>query len=292
MSVRDYLYVDTPRVRTLLAQLSSGLPEARRSDHTRRWTDRLTGGDGPGHEEGTRDQEVRSLAELHVAMLEDDAEYAQMLLDVSEVSKKAKNWNRGRLHKALHPGSLIRVKGPTSLIYPASFAASTAAFDSFGDNSDFADDVDKVIRAMYGNHQHLTLRVFPCGEDEWECQYSGVICDPGNYLAGEKEVLFSRLGADPQEWTTLAMISRIPQRDSTPPEARFEKAMSSLEAAMDSGGEVNRKVLEKMIQETSRAMEGVGLSEAPTWPAVSVIPLAVYRAVRSSQITSELELDD
>ncbi|MFH9471223.1 hypothetical protein ACH4LT_28745 [Streptomyces clavifer] len=290
--MRDYLYVDTPRVRTLLAQLSSGLPEEKRSDHTRRWTDHLTGTEGPGHEEMTSDQEVRSLAELHVAMLEDDSEYTEMLLDVSDVSKKSKNWNRGRLHKALHPGSLIRVKGPTSVIHPASFAASVAAFDAFSEDSEFAKDVSKIVHAMYGQHQHLTLRVFPCGENEWEYQYSGVISDPGNYLAGEREVLFSRLGADPQEWTTLAMISRIPERDSTSPAVRFERAISSLQAAMGDGEEVNRLVLERMIQETSRAMEGMGLSEAPTWPAISVIPLAVYRTVRPSRITPELELDD
>lgn len=288
-SLRDYLYVDTLRVRSLLAQLASGLPETRRSDHTRRWTDSLVGADGPRHEEGMSDQEVRSLADLHVAMLEDDAEYAQMLLDVSEPSKKPKNWNRGRLHRALRPGSLIRVKGPTNIIYPASFAASAAAFDSFSDNADFSRAVEKIVHAMYGGH--LTLRVYPCGQDEWDCQYSGVISDPGNYLAGEKTVLFSRLGADPQEWTTIATISRIPERDNTPATDRFERAMSTLQATM-TDGEASRQVLEKMIQETSRAMEGIGLSEAPTWPAISVIPLAVYRTVEPSKLTPELELDD
>ncbi|MFF4861881.1 hypothetical protein ACFY3J_09105 [Streptomyces sp. NPDC001231] len=222
-------------------------------------------------------------------MLEDDAEYVQMLLDVSEVSKRPKNWNRGRLHRALRPGSLIRVKGPTSIIYPASFAASATAFDSFSDDVNFSRDVEKIVHAMYG--EHLTLRVYPCGQDEWEYQFSGVISDPGNYLAGEKTVLFSRLGADPQEWTTLATISRIPERDSTPPTARFERVMSTLQTVMGDS-EINRQVLERMIQETSRAMEGIGLSEAPTWPAISVIPLAVYRAVQPSQITAELELDD
>ncbi|MFD5547540.1 hypothetical protein ACFWJQ_12490 [Streptomyces goshikiensis] len=222
-------------------------------------------------------------------MLEDDAMYAQMLLDVSEASKKTKNWNRERIHRALHPGSLIRITGPTSIIYPAAFAASAAAFAGVNNDHDFSDNVEKIVRSMFG--EHLTLRVYPCGENEWQYQYSGVIADPGNYLAGERTALFSRLGADPQEWTTLAIISRIPVRDNTPPTTRFEMAMSTFEKAM-SAGEFNRQLFEKLIQETNRAMEGMGLSEAPTWPAVSVIPIAVYRTVRPSTITPELQLDD
>ncbi|WP_405862844.1 hypothetical protein OG407_30495 [Streptomyces sp. NBC_01515] len=288
-SVREYLYVDTARVRTLLAQLSSGLPEERNSERTRQWTVSLTGLDGPQHDESSRHQEVRSLADLHVAMLEDAAEYANILLDVTEISKKPKNWNRGRIHKALNPGSLIRITAPTSTIYPASFATSAAAFDSLSDDNTFSQDVGKIVRAMYG--EHLTLRVYPCGEEGWEYQYSGVISDPGGYLAGEKSVLFSRLGADPQTWTTVATISRVPERDHIAPTVRFEQVMATLQVALDKG-EMNRRILEKMIQEANRAMEGMGLSEAPTWPAISVIPIAVYREVKPSAITPELELDD
>lgn len=288
-SVREYLYVDTPRVRTLLAQLSSGLPEERKSEQTKKWTASLTDLGGPQHDEGVREQEVRSLADLHVAMLEEAAQYADMLLDVSEVSKKAKNWNRGRIHKALNPGSLIRVTAPTSIIYPASFAASATAMDSLSEDDSFSQDVTKIVRAMYGDH--LTLRIYPCGEDDWEYQYSGVISDPGGYLSGEKAVLFSRLGADPQEWTTIASISRVPERDHAAPTVRLERVVQTLQGVLERE-EMSRRVLEKMIQESSRAMEGMGLTEAPVWPAVAVIPIAVYRQIRPSIITPELELED
>ncbi|MGQ4360939.1 DUF6414 family protein [Streptomyces sp. SAS_272] len=288
-SVREYLYVDTPRVRTLLAQLSSGLPEERRSERTQRWNASLVGMDGPKHEEGASEQEVRSLADLHVAMLEEVAEYSQMILDVSEVSARSKNWHRGRIHKALRPGSLIRVTGPAVIVYPASFAASASAFDEFSEDKSFSVDLTKIVRSMYGDH--LTLRVYPCGEEEWECQYSGVIADPGGYLAGEKEVLFSRLGADPQEWTTVATISRIPRKDTASSESQFERIAETLQNSFTEG-QMNRRILEKMIQEASREMERMGLSEAPSWPAISVIPLAVYREIQPSSITSELKLDD
>ncbi|GGS71766.1 DUF6414 family protein [Streptomyces griseoviridis] len=288
-SVREYLYVDTPRVRTLLAQLSSGLPEERRSERTQRWNASLAGIDGPRNEEGANEQEVRSLADLHVAMLEEVAEYSQMILDVSEVSARSKNWHRGRIHKALRPSSLIRVTGPTAIVYPASFAASASAFDEFSEDKSFSVDMAKIVRSMYGDH--LTLRVYPCGEEEWECQYSGVIADPGRYLAGEKEVLFSRLGADPQDWTTVATISRIPRRDTTSSEGHFERIAETLQDSF-TDGRMNRRILEKMIQEASREMERMGLSEAPSWPAVSVIPLAVYREIQPSSITPELKLDD
>ncbi|MFF4552034.1 hypothetical protein [Streptomyces sp. NPDC001422] len=249
----------------------------------------MIGIDGPGHDERTGEHEVRSLADLHVAMLEEVAEYSKMLLDVSEVSQKPKNWHRERIHKALRPSSLIRVTGPTAIIYPASFAASASAFDEFSEDRSFSVDMSKIVRAMYGDH--LTLRVHPCGEEEWECQYSGVIADPGGYLSGEKSVLFSRLGADPQEWTTVATISRIPRRDTATSESRFERIAMDLQSSF-TDDQLDRRVLEKMIQEASREMERMGLSEAPSWPAISVIPLAVYREIQPSYITSELESDD
>ncbi len=288
--MREYLYVDTPRVRTLLAQLSSGLPQERHTERTQQWTASLTGIDGPQHEEQERNHEVRSLADLHVAMLEDAAEYVEAMLDVTEVSKKEKNWNRGRIHKALNPGSLIRVTAPTTIIYPASFAAATAALDSFSKDDEFSRDVNKIVRAMYG--EHLTLRVYPCGEGSGEYQYSGVISDPGGYLASEKSVLFSRLGADPQQWTTVATISRVPVRDSVAPMVRFERAMNDLQAAFSGMENLDRRLLEKTIQEASRVLEGFGLSEAPTWPAVSVVPIAVYREVKPSVLTAGLVADD
>ncbi|WGD42006.1 hypothetical protein PYS65_18585 [Streptomyces cathayae] len=222
-------------------------------------------------------------------MLEEVAEYSKMLLDVSDVSKKPKNWHRERIHKALRPSSLIRVTGPTAVIYPAAFAASASAFDEFSEDDSFSLDLGKIVRSMYG--EHLTLRVYPCGEEEWECQYSGVISDPGGYLSGEKEVLFSRLGADPQEWTTVASISRIPRRDAASSGNRFERIVMKLQDSF-SDEQLDRRILEKVIQEASREMERMGLSEAPSWPAVSVIPLAVYREIKPSFITSELESDD
>ncbi|MCI3240492.1 DUF6414 family protein [Streptomyces spinosisporus] len=288
--VREYLYVDVPRVRTLLAQLALGLPQERRSDRTRQWSASLTGIEGQHHEEGSSDQEVRSLADLHVAMLEDDAEFARMLADVTEVSKKPKNWNRGRIHKALNLGSLIRITGPTSFIYPASFAKSVTAFDVFSDDKTFSTEVTQIVKAMYG--EHLTLRVFPCGEGEREYQFSGVISDAGGYLAGEKSVLFSRLGADLQNWTTLATVSRIPERDHMSPTVRLEQVMGELQQAFSRREEVNRQILEKMIQETSRAIEGMGFTEAPVWPAISIIPIAIYREVVPSIIGPELEAED
>ncbi|MFI8446315.1 hypothetical protein ACIGFH_01235 [Streptomyces erythrochromogenes] len=221
-------------------------------------------------------------------MLEEVAEYSGMLTDVSDVSKRSKNWHRGRLHKALRPSSIIRVTGPTAIIDPASFAAVVSAFDEINDDDSFSRMVNIIIKSMYGDH--LALRVYPCGEDEWECQYSGVVADPGGYLAGERSVLFARLGADVQEWTTLATISRIPAQNETVSPGGFQRIMTSLQASMG-GEQLSRRLLEKMILEASRELESRGLSEAPVWPAISVVPIAVYREIRRSRLTPDLEID-
>ncbi|MCZ4095991.1 DUF6414 family protein [Streptomyces sp. H39-C1] len=289
--VREYLYVDTPRVRTLLTQFGAGLPEGRRSERTRNWTASFAEVEELGNVEGSNEQEYRSLADLHVAMLEEDAESLDMLVDVSGISQKKKSWNLGRLHRELLLGSLIRVTGPTQVIDPSAFAASASAFDKFSEDSSFSQNVVAITEAMYRGH--LALRVFPCGVDEWEYQYCGLIADPGGYLAAERSALFSRLGADPQEWTVVASISRIPSRDNVPPSTRFENAMNSIQSAFQNGPDsISRRALEVMIQEASRAMEGMGLSEAPTWPAIAVTPLAIYRKIQRSNITPDLNNED
>ncbi|MDI6412782.1 hypothetical protein QLX52_28670 [Streptomyces albus] len=289
--IREYLYVDTPRVRSLLAQFAAGLPENRMSDRTKKWTASFSQIVGLGRERSTSDQETRSLADLHVAMLEEDAESLGLLSDVSIISQKKKNWNRGKLHRILSPGNFIRVTALTQIIDPASFAATARAMDSLGDDSSFSEQVTLVTEALYRGQ--LVFRVLPCGTDETEYRYTGIVADPGNYLSDERSALNARFGAKAQEWTTLALVSRVPEQNTAPPLSRFESAVQGLAGAFEGDPDrLDRGALESLIQEAARALEDFGLSEAPNWPAISVTPLAVYRNLSGFAVPTEMEEDD
>jgi hypothetical protein len=82
--VRDYVYVDTMRVRSLLAQTDDGLRDERSSTSSRSRRLRL-GSKLTGYEHGRdlSEGETMSLADLHVSMLEESAEALGLLADVS-----------------------------------------------------------------------------------------------------------------------------------------------------------------------------------------------------------------
>ncbi|WP_433328243.1 DUF6414 family protein [Spirillospora sp. CA-294931] len=290
--IREYLYVDTPRVRTLLAQFTAGLPEeeSSTSGHIRKWQGSFNRIVGFSRERSESDQESRSLADLHVAMLEEAAEARGVLGDISAAAAIAKNWNQERLHKALKVGALIRISSPTLLLDPAAFAKKAKKFDEVSGDTEFSAVVTQVVESLYGDS--LAVRILPCGPERPKLRFTGMIADPGDYLGKDRPTLFSRLGADAQEWTTVASISRIPRRGQSNYSAQLARIAGEVNQVMRQNTDrIERAALEVLIQETGRAMEEAGLSEAPSWPAISIVPLALYRQVPAFSIEPDMEVE-
>src|SRR6266516_2924614 len=87
--LREMLYVDTGRVRSYLAQLEQGLPERvqRVEEQTRRWAlgaQFIVGRAEAGKQSSAREQQDRTLSDLHFAIFEDVAEQVGFLTDVSD----------------------------------------------------------------------------------------------------------------------------------------------------------------------------------------------------------------
>jgi hypothetical protein len=123
--LREFLYVDTDKVRAMLAQLSGGVAEEERetSRHEKRNTV------GPRsvaqHLQVTGEERYtqKSLGDALFPTLEDELEAQGLLRDISEEVAEMSEWASGNLRRIAPPGSLIRVTAMGSLM-DARYAAS------------------------------------------------------------------------------------------------------------------------------------------------------------------------
>ncbi|MCX4907402.1 hypothetical protein [Streptomyces sp. NBC_00878] len=131
MILREFLYVDTDKVRAMLAQLDGGVAEESRE--TERKEKRTTVGprvagqyfQGAGSETYTN----KSLGDALFPMLEQSLESELLLRDISQEVCDPNQWTSGELKRNLPPGSLVRVTAMGSL-FDTRYAAS--AFSAFG----------------------------------------------------------------------------------------------------------------------------------------------------------------
>ncbi|MGV9690971.1 DUF6414 family protein [Streptomyces sp. NPDC003444] len=131
MILREFLYVDTDKVRAMLAQLEGGVAEESRE--TERKEKRTTVGprvagqyfQGTGSETYTN----KSLGDALFPMLEEALESESLLRDISEEVSNPQKWSSGELKRGLPPGSLVRITTMGSL-FDTRYAAS--AFSAFG----------------------------------------------------------------------------------------------------------------------------------------------------------------
>ncbi|MEU7018668.1 hypothetical protein [Streptomyces sp. NPDC046385] len=131
MILREFLYVDTDKVRAMLAQLDGGIAEELRE--TERKEKRTTLGprvagqyfQGSGNETNTH----KSLGDTLFPMLEEALESESLLRDISTEASDPQQWSSGGLKSELPPGSLIRITATGSL-FDTRYAAS--AFSAFG----------------------------------------------------------------------------------------------------------------------------------------------------------------
>ena len=135
--LREFLYVDSVKVRSLLAQLDGGVPEEmRRTDKTQ-----ATSGVGfraiasHGREWGSEDTIQRSLADAVFPTLEEQLEAEGFLTDLSADLRSEAYWSSRAFRMQVSPGSFVRITSPAHLFdarYIArsfsSFAASIGAF--------------------------------------------------------------------------------------------------------------------------------------------------------------------
>lgn len=128
MILREFLYVDTDKVRGLLAQLDGGILEAER-EATR--SDKISGA-GAGkflhHEEvwGSERSVQKSLGDAMFPTLEEALEAQGILRDICRHLTNIDYWTPEQLHVEVPPGSIVRITAPGA-IFDARYVAATFA---------------------------------------------------------------------------------------------------------------------------------------------------------------------
>lgn len=275
--LREYLFVDVPRVRMLVSQLRGGAPESTksvesRSRHLRANLHLLDVGGGSQRGE----EDTIALSDLYVSMLEEDAEALGMLTDLSDRASKRNFWLRGGLRRTLEPGVLLRVTAPTRLMDAAGLIRIWRSFEAASGGDDDFEGVMAMVEALYG--ENLAVTVMPCGPREPDNAFLGVIGHGTDYVALDRTSLLSRIGPETPELTTIMQLSRVPtERENTRP---AQDLMADIVRRLQKGGNsIDRSVIDEFLFEMMRMTEDHGLQSAPKWPAMAMTPLAVYRHV-------------
>lgn len=106
--IRDYLYVNVERVRSLLAQFASGSPETvTRSEQKQKNASLNFSIVSASLSLSRGEQYSSSLKDLAFAIMEDSAEETGFLREITDLASNPKRWKRGTLAKALPAGSII-----------------------------------------------------------------------------------------------------------------------------------------------------------------------------------------
>ncbi|MFJ9941310.1 DUF6414 family protein [Streptomyces erythrochromogenes] len=329
MILREFLYVDTDKVRAMLAQLDGGIAEESRQ--TERTEKRTTVGPrvAAQHYQGSWNEAYtnKSLGDALFPMLEDALESESLLRDISQEVSEVDNWNGG-LKRAVPPGSLVRVTAMGSLFDTRYVAASFSAFASvnaglqgigvtLGENtpqqpkgkqgkgnpqrqrphqvSEAALDnleagipdfpgVEGVTGELLRSFVRISKGVFTPGLHVNLSPAAGVLIsarlqEGRQYLDGEADILLSRYGAEPQEWTLVGSVGSYGTEETELPDQNFMKD----ETAIDRGA------FAAAMNSQMRSLGRIGFIDLPQHPGFSLIPFAVYRSIPRPGVLERLD---
>lgn len=310
--IREFLYVDIERVRSMLAQLSEGVPEAvtRRVSHLMETEGGakiagIGGTAGFGRESGR--EESRSLQDLTFVLFEEAAGEDGVLSDVPGSVYSEESWSSGEVHESLREGEIIRIEADIQILDPSFFSARLARFNDFADHlislitaegsvnlnkqqlkqaktrarKELWGDTDpkmvERISALISSFlaDSIAIRVLPCGASLPEISFGGVLLGRREYIQEEREALFSRYGSLLRGWSAVLQIATIP---GPPSSEGGEDVFEDLELTT-SRNEIQRAALESAGVRLIGLLETMGFSEGPRWPSISTTPLAIYREV-------------
>jgi len=92
------------------------------------------------------------------------------------------------------------------------------------------------------------------------------------YLDADPDVLFSRYGTQPQEWTAVGTIGHY----STKPNPLATQGMNFLS---DDRTTADRTRVVSGLNTLMSTVAGQGFADTPKFPGFSIVPLAIYRLI-------------
>lgn len=116
----------------------------------------------------------------------------------------------------------------------------------------------------------IVVRQFPCGVHHPAFAFVGALLDRAGYLQEERESLFAKYGHRVADWDMVFQIAAIPADVTEEPDLNAE-------TLVDVSGRISREQFEDLAVKLMQMFEAMGVSEAPTFPSISVTPIAIFR---------------
>lgn len=276
--LHDPIYIDGPRINTLLADMLGGLPEKAEfvSEAIKRKEGSLSALGlrlGMSSQSGAKTGETRTLEPIRLSLFEEVAEPLGLLRDISEEASSLENWNESGVIRNLPLRTIVRITGPCQL------TDERHMFEMFADlihagvlstpgAKEFAKQVPAVMKIMANG---VTVRMMPCGGNRPERCLLGILPSESEYIKDKQADLFNRYGSEPQEMTMIGIVTRHARTLSKPkPLPRAPLAQK---------GVVNREVLGEVVSHVAQQLEYSGLTQTVKKPGIAVVPIAIYQTI-------------
>jgi hypothetical protein len=314
--VRDYLYVDIARVRSLLAQMADGAPDTVTDKSSRIANATAKMALGPigadlGRNKGDERTESRSLSDLTFSLFEESAESLGLLREASDDWSTPAAWHSGQVQADLELSQLIRVTAPVRLIDPTHFGDSISRIDSM------LDAFVSVPSAPAGPTQPGARSTSQKRSGQGGSQKDRILSDKKRALLGDAAPeMLPALSSLVQSLLAGGISMRCTPCGTEKPECSFSGILLNRsdyieperaavfgrygveaspwtlvgivsrfanpddnEATPRVPGEFGRLALEEMVASLLKKLEAIGVADAPTWPSIAITPLGLYRAL-------------
>ncbi|MBO3733717.1 DUF6414 family protein [Glycomyces niveus] len=281
--IREFAYIDSVRIRALAADLAGGLLS---SVHEQETKDGLKIGAnalikaektlGASRQSGTTTS--RDLDSLYCAAFEEDAVALGFMKDISVEVQDSSIWESGAIGKIAPPFRVIRITAPTFL---ADHRATIETFSEFAARfaqagaDIFPIEFQKIIQAMGSTlTDAVTVRIEPVSLGLPHHGFFGVL--ESQYIEHERSAIPIRYGYDPVSWTTIAIVTRYPARESFTAD-QIVKQMVSMTPQGEQG--VDSAQMATLMRLLGKFTAGTGFSEDVVWPGGAITPVAIYRPI-------------
>lgn len=267
--MKEFLYVDVDRTRSLLAQLQGGLVESLTSENASTAEGMASasffgiGGSG-GYSREARHQESRSFQEMVFVAFEALADEEHLIADLGPEFKAYEGWESGTVHAALSEGQLVRMTCDVQLLDGSLFRQRLERFDKMidgylglaadvtprnstpkqraqvssaakaalmgGITSEQLGAISDFVDAFVGDS--ISFRALASGTEHLAHGFGGTLLGRREYIQEERESLLSRYGTVASNWTCVMQVAAIPAREA--PEVPEATEASELSEAPDS----------------------------------------------------------
>lgn len=307
MPLTDLLYFDRQRLRRLLGELEGGIVESVVNRVGGSLSTRATArifGEAAGGAAGANLalEETISLDDALLNVAEEALEAAGALRPIAGVSDPDA-WETGAVHESLKPAQVISYGGQTQIVDPRFFASSVervigaveklALFQSglLGGAKKSQRDTDRMVKAavteliggmspdivrtlgeaiplFFG--EQIVMRQLPCGPEFRSNAFVGILSEDPDILLDSRASMYAKYGAAPGEWNVLSQVATVtaPMTDEAGPAGAVDDDSESGDGRAD---------FEGILSTLMVSLETAGLAGGPTWPTITVTPLAIYR---------------